>query len=115
VDGYGEDPFGRFDRSFDGYVEDEAVKGAQIPKLSAGNDDTAIGSFAKQAGAKRQIERPGLLTEDASSVCGDAVAAHAILSFWYAARRGDPVSLSRFRAGSPEPPAADGASASSHS
>jgi hypothetical protein len=42
VDGYGEDPFGRFGRSFDGYVEDEAVKGAQIPKLSAGNDDTAI-------------------------------------------------------------------------
>jgi hypothetical protein len=41
-DGYGEDPFGRFGRSFDGYVEDEAVKGAQIPKPSAGNDDTAI-------------------------------------------------------------------------
>jgi len=38
----GDDPFGRFGRSFDGYVEDEAVKGAQIPKLSAGNDDTAI-------------------------------------------------------------------------
>src|SRR5712691_861993 len=35
-------PFGRFGRSFDGYVEDEAVKGAQIPKPSAGNDDTAI-------------------------------------------------------------------------
>jgi hypothetical protein len=42
VDGYGEGPFGRFGGSFDGYVEDEAVKGAQIPKPSAGKDDTAI-------------------------------------------------------------------------
>jgi hypothetical protein len=29
-------------RPFDGYVEDEALKGAQMPKPSAGNDDRAI-------------------------------------------------------------------------
>jgi hypothetical protein len=48
VDGCEEDPFGRFGRSFDGYVEDKAVKGAQIPKPSAGNDDTA--AFCSLAG-----------------------------------------------------------------
>ena len=42
MDGYVEGPFGRCDRSFDGYVEDEALKGAQIPKPTGGNDDTAI-------------------------------------------------------------------------
>jgi hypothetical protein len=36
-------------------------------------------ALPSRRGAKRQIERPGLLTEDAGSVCGDAVAAHAIL------------------------------------
>jgi hypothetical protein len=40
--GYVEGPFGRCGRSFDGCVEDEALKGAQIPKPTAGNDDTAI-------------------------------------------------------------------------
>src|ERR1700758_3942087 len=65
LDGYVEGPIGRFGRSFDGYVEDEALKGAQMPKLSAGNDDRAIvvATFCWMTGRSRP-RRPPIREKD---------------------------------------------------